>query len=82
VAPRLSPVTEREPVQPLRFAQFVGLIFAAVGLIGFLAGAPTVGIVATAFALFAAFLNAAFGICLGCQIYPLVSRLRPARNAS
>lgn len=82
VAPRLGPVAEREPVQPLRFAQFVGLIFAVVGLVGFVAGAPLVGVIATAFALAAAFLNAAFGICLGCQIYPLVSRLRPARNAS
>lgn len=78
-APRLGPVSEREPVQPLRFAQFVGLVFAVVGFIGFVAGAPLVGIVATAFALGAAFLNAAFGICLGCQIYPLVSRLRPSR---
>jgi hypothetical protein len=24
----------------------------------------------------AAFLNAAFGICLGCQLYPLVARFR------
>lgn len=82
VAPRLSPVSEREPVQPLRFAQFVGLVFAAVGFIGFVAGAPLAGVVATAFALGAAFLNAAFGICLGCQIYPLASRLRPARDAA
>lgn len=82
VAPRLAPVSEREPVQPLRFAQFVGLIFAATGLLGFVSGAPLVGTVATAFALGAAFLNAAFGICLGCQIYPLVSRLRPARDAA
>ena len=28
VAPRLGPVTEREPVPPLKFAQLVGLIFA------------------------------------------------------
>lgn len=82
VAPRRGPVSEREPVQPLRFAQFVGLIFTVVGLIGFVAGAPLAGIVATAFALGAAFLNAAFGICLGCQIYPLVSRLRRTRNAA
>ena len=61
---------------PLRFAQLVGLIFAVVGTAGFALGAPTVGLIATAFALFAAFLNAAFGICLGCQIYPLVARLR------
>ena len=78
VAPRLGPVGEREPVPPLRFAQLVGLIFALVGLAGFTAGAPLVGVVATAFALFAAFLNAAFGICLGCKLYPLTARLRHA----
>lgn len=76
VAPRLSPVSEREPVAPLKFAQLVGLIFAAIGVLGFAAGLQLVGVVATAFALFAAFLNAAFGICLGCQIYPLVARFR------
>lgn len=76
VAPRLGPATEREPVAPLRFAQFVGLVFALAGLVGFAAGAPLAGVVATAFALSAAFLNAAFGICLGCQVYPLAARLR------
>lgn len=76
VAPRLSPVSEREPVPPLKFAQLVGFVFAVAGVAGFALGAPLVGTVATAFALFAAFLNAAFGICLGCQIYPLVARLR------
>lgn len=80
VAPRLGPVTEREPAAPLRFAQGVGLLFAALGTIGFLAGAPLLGVVATAFALAAAFLNAAFGICLGCKIYPLAARLRRASN--
>ena len=77
VAPRLGPVEEREPVAPLKFAQLVGLIFAVVGVAGFAAGAFLVGVVATAAALVAAFLNAAFGICLGCQIYPLVARFRP-----
>jgi uncharacterized protein YggT (Ycf19 family) len=76
VAPRLQPVTEREPVPPLKFAQLVGFVFAVIGTVGFAAGAPLVGLVATGFALAAAFLNAAFGICLGCQIYPLVARLR------
>jgi len=75
--PRLAPTTEREPVAPLKFAQLVGLLFAVVGFAGFAFGAPLVGVIATAFALAAAFLNAAFGICLGCQIYPLVARLRP-----
>lgn len=76
VAPRLGPVTDREPVPPLKFAQFVGLLFAVVGAAGFAFGLPALGLVATAFALVAAFLNAAFGICLGCQLYPLVTRFR------
>jgi hypothetical protein len=81
VAPRLGPVTEREPVPPLKFAQLVGLVFAVVGVVGFAAAIPLLGVIATAFALFAAFLNAAFGICLGCQLYPLVARLRRAPAA-
>jgi hypothetical protein len=78
VAPRLGPVTEKEPVPPLKFAQLVGFVFAVVGVIGFAAGVPLLGPVATGFALVAAFLNAAFGICLGCQIYPLAARFRRA----
>jgi Domain of unknown function (DUF4395) len=76
VAPRLGPVKEREPVAPLKFAQLVGFIFAVAAVAGFAAGVPLAGVIATAFALVAAFLNAAFGICLGCQLYPLVARLR------
>jgi len=76
VAPRLGPVTEREPVAPLKFAQLVGLGFAVAGIAGFALGAPSLGVIATAFALAAAFLNAAFGLCLGCMLYPLVVRLR------
>lgn len=76
VAPRTGPTTEKEPVAPLKFAQVVGFVFAAVGAIGFLAGSGLVGAIATGFALFAALLNAAFGICLGCRIYPLVARFR------
>lgn len=76
VAPTLGPVTEREPVPPLKFAQLVGFVFAVVGVIGFASGLIVLGLVATAFALVAAFLNAAFGICLGCQLYPFVARLR------
>jgi Domain of unknown function (DUF4395) len=81
VAPRLGPVTEKEPVPPLKFAQLVGFVFAAVGTVGFAAGVPLVGLIATGFALVAAFLNAAFGICLGCQIYPLVARARKNSTA-
>lgn len=76
IAPRLGPVTETEPEAPLRFAQLVGAVFAAAGLPGFVLGAPTVGALFTGFALFAALLNAAFGICLGCRLYPLITHFR------
>jgi Domain of unknown function (DUF4395) len=76
VAPHVGPVTEREPVPPLRFAQLVGFAFAAIGVVGFATGLILLGQIATTFALIAAFLNAAFGICLGCQLYPLVTRFR------
>ncbi|GAA4489587.1 DUF4395 domain-containing protein [Rhodococcus olei] len=76
VAPRLGPVTEREPVAPLKFAQLVGGVFATVGTLGFLTGLTLLGTIATGFALFAALLNASIGFCLGCQIYPLVARFR------
>lgn len=74
VRPRLAPPTEFEDPAPPRFAQGVGLAFAAVGLIGYFAGPQWLGLAATACALAAAFLNAAFGYCLGCEMYLLVRR--------
>jgi hypothetical protein len=79
VRPRLSPPTETEDPRPPRFAQTVGLVFALVGLVGALAGSAVVFPVAVAFALAAAFLNAAFGFCLGCETYLLLRRVAPAR---
>ena len=80
VAPRLGPATEREDAAPVRFAQLVGFAFLAVASIGYLAGVTTVGVVFAAFGLFAAFLNAAFGLCLGCEAY-LAARRLTARRA-
>lgn len=50
-------------------------MFAVVGLIGFTAGPQWLGLAATGCALAAAFLNAAFGYCLGCELYLLVRRV-------
>ena len=75
VRPRLAAPTAFEDEAPPRFAQAVGLVFALVGAIGYLSGATVVGIAATGLALAAAFLNAAFGYCLGCEMYLLVLRL-------
>ena len=59
----------------LLFAQT--LVFAAGGVAGFAAGSVIVGVVFTALALMAAFLNAAFNFCLGCQVYLFIKRIRP-----
>lgn len=80
VAPRLTPSTEREDTAPLRFAQGVGFGFAVVGVLGYATGLTTLGIVATALALAAAFLNAAFAFCLGCETYLLISRFTPTKE--
>lgn len=80
VRPRIGPPSETEDEAPPRFAQLVGFVFAVVGTLGYALDAPVVGIVATAFALLAAFLNAAFGFCLGCEMYLLVRRLLPSRR--
>ncbi|MEV5849012.1 DUF4395 domain-containing protein [Streptomyces sp. NPDC051985] len=75
VRPRLGPPTEFEPPEPPRFAQAVGLVFAGLGLVGFTLGPAWLGLAATGLALAAAFLNAAFGYCLGCEMFLFVRRL-------
>ncbi|WP_249997767.1 DUF4395 domain-containing protein [Actinoplanes sp. M2I2] len=79
--PRLGPPAEREPATPVRFAQLVGLSFLAVASVGYLSGLTVLGVVFTAFGLLAAFLNAAFGLCLGCEAYLSIKRLSGPRSA-
>lgn len=80
VRPRLGRPRELEDAAPPRFAQAVGLGFAIVALVGYLTGADLLGSLATGLALAAAFLNAAFGFCLGCEVYLLVRRITPAQH--
>jgi len=83
VRPRIGPPQELEDAAPPRFAQLVGLVFAVAGLIGYLTGVTVLGVVATGFALVAAFVNAAVGLCLGCEAYLLIHRIRtPTRDTS
>jgi hypothetical protein len=74
VKPRLKGAVPTEDARPPQFAQSVGLIFAVVALAGSLLSIPVLFTVAVSFALFAAFLNAAFNFCLGCEIYLLALR--------
>jgi hypothetical protein len=77
VRPRLGPPAELEDPKPPQFAQGVGLVVAGLGVIVALAGGGgTAVVVFGALALVAAFLNAAFGLCLGCHLYLLLVRAR------
>jgi len=75
IKPRLTKEAPTEDVRPPKFAQSVGFLFALVGLVGAFSGADAVFTVAVGFALGAAFLNAAFNYCLGCEMYLLGLRL-------
>jgi hypothetical protein len=74
VRPRIGPPPATEDAAPPRFAQSVGLAFSVVGVVAYLVGPQWLGTLATACALAAAFLNAAFAYCLGCEMYLLLKR--------
>lgn len=74
VQPRLSPPSELEDPRPPQFAQKVGFSFAILGTVGGLLSSWLIPI-AAAFIFIAAFLNAFFGLCLGCQMYLGLRRL-------
>ena len=74
VRPRLAPPTELEDPTPPTFAQGVGFVITAVGLVLSLLGVPYALVIAASLAFIAAFLNSVFGFCLGCQIYLLLVR--------
>ena len=75
VKPRLKSEFQTEDERPPKFAQTVGFGFTVVAIAGLLF-APALATVAVSFALAAAFLNAAFNFCLGCEIYLRIARLR------
>lgn len=74
IRPRLRPPAEFENAAPPRFAQGVGLVVTGIGVLLHLLGVPYAVPVAGAAAFIAAFLNSAFGYCLGCELYLLLVR--------
>lgn len=75
VQPRIGKPAELEDSAPPRFAQFVGFLFAAVGLVALLADNTLVAQISVGLALGAAFLNSAFAFCLGCEMYLIGKRI-------
>lgn len=77
---RLRSPLVTEDVRPPQFAQSVGFIFGLTGFVSLALNIELLFLVAVAGALMAAFLNAAFNFCLGCEMYlrgvKIISKLR------
>lgn len=81
VRPALKAPTELEDPRAPQFAQGVGFFVAAVGLALYAVGIEGGLVYAAAAAFVAAFLNAVFAFCLGCQIYIGLKRVGVIRSA-
>jgi hypothetical protein len=75
VRPGLVAPKELEDPRPPQFAQLIGFIVAATGLVLGALSVPYGVAGAAAAAFVAAFLNAAFAFCLGCQIFVGLQRI-------
>lgn len=64
-----------EPATPVHFAQVIGLVITGLGLTLGLLGTPFALPIAAAAAFMAAFVNAVFAYCIGCQMYLGLKRL-------
>ena len=76
VKPRLKSAAISEDIRPPQFAQSIGLLFALAAIAGSITGLTGLFVIAVSFALAAAFLNAVFNFCLGCEVYLLLLRVR------
>jgi hypothetical protein len=68
-----------EPATPVHFAQIIGLVITGLGLLLGLLGVPNALPIAAAAAFMAAFVNAVFAYCIGCQMYLGLKRLEVIR---
>ena len=75
VQPRLGE-GELEDSRPPRLANMMGCVFMASAAAAWWLGSPTAGIVIAAMVTVLAALAASTGLCVGCEVYRLVARLR------
>ena len=82
VRPRLAAPQFTEPVEPPTFAQLIGFLVSLTGVVLHLVGVPYGLVIAASVAFIAAFLNAVFGLCLGCEMYGLLVRAKLIRGTT
>jgi hypothetical protein len=78
IKPRLKGDMPTEDVRQPQFAQAIGFLFALTATTALLLDLSAIFTIAVGFALGAAFLNAAFNFCLGCEMYVLIARAKAA----
>ena len=76
IRPLLQAPKELEDARPPKFAQLIGFVLSSIGLVfGLLGSEYQLGLIICASGIFfAAFLNAAFKYCVGCQIWLALAR--------
>jgi hypothetical protein len=75
VRPRLGPGPIKD-ARPVRFANLVGLIFLSAASLAHLAHLPRLGWALGLIVAALALLAAVSGLCVGCEVYRLLARLR------
>jgi hypothetical protein len=68
-----------EDARPPRFANIIGAIFLGASAVAFASGAAGVGYALTAIVAVLALLAATTGLCVGCEAYRIIARLRGVR---
>ena len=77
IKPRLWPLpSELEDPRPPRFSAWVGTVFLTAATVAFVAGAAVVGWVLVGIVAALAALSAITGLCVGCEMYVWLVRLR------
>jgi cytosine/uracil/thiamine/allantoin permease len=76
VRPRLGPPAELEDPRPPRFSAALGVVVLAAATVAFLAGSAVVGWGLALVVAALAALSATTGVCVGCEIYLLLTRRR------
>jgi hypothetical protein len=76
IKPRLGPPAELEDPRPPRFSAVVGVVFLSAASVAFLAGAPGLAWALALIVAALAGLAAVTGICVGCEMYLWLARLR------
>jgi Domain of unknown function (DUF4395) len=71
-----------EDARPPRFANLVGAVVLSAATLAYLAGLPLVGAVLGGIVATLALLAAATGLCVGCELYRLLARVRGVRPGS